>query len=417
MKRILLICILATSCVKNPVTGERELHIISENQERQIGTEAYKTALQSQGGSYTLFPELTQYVSSVGNKLAMMSDRPNLSYEFVVVNDSIPNAWALPGGKIAINRGLLVELQSEAELAAVLGHEIVHAAARHGAKGMERGMLLQGGIIALGVATRNAQYNDVLLDSGKVAASFLMSKYSRKQELESDHYGMIYMAKAGYNPDAAIRLQELFLKLSKGQSHWVDGLFASHPPSHERIVANEKTSLELASYDARFEGKQEYQEKIASLVAQKAAYDSYDEGQKALSKKNYKKAEECASRAIQSFSKDGMFWYLKGKALLAQNHYSWAQSAFSEAITRNASFYDFYLQRAICKKMLGDLSGAKVDAQASIDLLPTGEAHEMLGTLALHRGDKKRALYHLQIASHAKSHAGQRARALLKKMS
>ena len=84
-------------------------------------------------------PELTKYVNEVGQRLAAVSDR-KLPYEFVVINNSVPNAWALPGGKIAVHRGLLIELNSEAELAAVLGHEIVHAAARHGAKGMERGI-------------------------------------------------------------------------------------------------------------------------------------------------------------------------------------------------------------------------------------------------------------------------------------
>lgn len=171
--------LLISSCIKNPVTGKHELTLVSENQERQIGMDAYQTATQAQGGELTIDPELSAYVSRVGHKLAAQSDRPNLSYEFVIVNDSVPNAWALPGGKIAINRGLLVELTSEAELAAVLGHEIVHAAARHGAKGIERGMLLQGGIVALGLATRNNNYNDILVGSAGVGAALVMSKYSR----------------------------------------------------------------------------------------------------------------------------------------------------------------------------------------------------------------------------------------------
>jgi predicted Zn-dependent protease len=86
-------------------------------------------------------------------KLVKVSDRPNLPFEFVVINDSVPNAWALPGGKLAINRGLLTELKSEAELAAVLGHEIVHAAARHGARSVEQGTLLAAGAAIIGALT------------------------------------------------------------------------------------------------------------------------------------------------------------------------------------------------------------------------------------------------------------------------
>ena len=98
-----------------------------------MGSQNYGPARQSQGGDYFIDPELTAYVQSVGNKLAAVSDR-KLPYEYTVLNDSVPNAWAMPGGKIAFNRGLLYELNSEAELAAVMGHEMVHAAARHGAK-------------------------------------------------------------------------------------------------------------------------------------------------------------------------------------------------------------------------------------------------------------------------------------------
>ena len=134
------------ACTINPVTGDRELALISAADEVAIGEQQYAPSQQMQGGDYTLDPQLTAYVAEVGQSLAAVSDRA-LPYEFVVLNSSVPNAWALPGGKIAVNRGLLVELQSEAELAAVLGHEIVHAAARHGALAMQRGMLLQGALL------------------------------------------------------------------------------------------------------------------------------------------------------------------------------------------------------------------------------------------------------------------------------
>lgn len=417
MKKIILLLLLFSSCARNPVTGEREIRIVSENQERTIGKEAYFAATQAQGGHYIIDPELTSYVSRVGHKVAAVSDRPTLDYEFVIINDSTPNAWALPGGKIAINRGLLVELSSEAELAAVLGHEIVHAAARHGAKGIERGMLLQGGIMAVGIASQKTGYSDVLLDSASAAAALVMSKYSRHQELESDKYGMLYMARAGYNPDAAIRLQELFLRLSKGNSNWLEGLFASHPPSQERIEANKLTAATLTCETEWFEGKDEYQAAIKTLLEQNQAYKYYTKGSKALKKKAHSSAENYANQAIQALDSEALFWGLKGKVLLAQREPKEALNAFTEAIERNPNFFEFYLKRAECKKMLGDDKGAKSDAQKSIELLPTGEAHELLGRVALKYRDFKRARYHLQVASHANSPAGERARYLLGKIS
>ena len=138
------------ACTINPVTGERQLALVSAADEVEIGEAQYFPSRQMQGGDYVREPALTQYVRDVGQRLAAVSDRA-LPYEFVVLDNSVPNAWALPGGKIAVNRGLLVELDSEAELAAVLGHEIVHAAARHGALAMQRGLLLQGAVLATSV--------------------------------------------------------------------------------------------------------------------------------------------------------------------------------------------------------------------------------------------------------------------------
>src|SRR5690606_41050373 len=139
-----------------------------------------------QGGPYELDPELTRYVQQVGQKVAAHADR-DLPYEFVVLNNPVPNAWALPGGKIAVNSGLLAELDSEAELAAVLGHEIVHAAARHSAQQVERGTLLQLGVLAAGIAASD-EYADLALGAGMVGAQI-----DRKStRLNSSHVKISY---------------------------------------------------------------------------------------------------------------------------------------------------------------------------------------------------------------------------------
>ena len=229
----LLIAALAVTaaCSVNPVTGKRELTLVSEASEIQMGVQNYLPMQQSQGGQYDIDPVLTEYVASVGNRLAVVSDR-RLPYEFVVLNNSVPNAWALPGGKIAINRGILTELNSEAELAAVLAHEIVHAAARHSAKRMERSMLLQGVVLATAVATSDSDYGNFAVGGASVATQMLNQSYGRGDELESDKYGMLYMSRAGYDPQGAVRLQKTFVRLSDGQeTGWLTGLLASHPPS------------------------------------------------------------------------------------------------------------------------------------------------------------------------------------------
>ncbi|NNC55110.1 MAG: M48 family metalloprotease, partial [Pseudomonadales bacterium] len=179
-----IILVGVVGCSTNPVTGERELTLVSSGQEIAMGAQHYGPSRQMQGGDYSLDPELTEYVQSVGQKLVAASreaavvDR-DLPYEFEVLNNSVPNAWALPGGKIALNRGLLLEMNSEAELAAVLGHEIVHAAARHGAQQMSKGMLLQGAVLGTAIAARDQDYGNLLVGGANVAAQLVMQKYGR----------------------------------------------------------------------------------------------------------------------------------------------------------------------------------------------------------------------------------------------
>lgn len=189
---------LLLTCSYNPVTGERELSLISQAEEVNIGAQQYSPSQQSQGGLYTVDPELTAYVNEVGQRVAAYSPR-QLPYEFVVLNNSVPNAWALPGGKIAVNRGLLYEMKTEAELAAVLGHEVVHAAARHGAQSVERGMLMQGALLvtAVAVSVNDNSYAGAIVGGAQLGSQLISQRYGRDAERESDLYGTRYMAQAG----------------------------------------------------------------------------------------------------------------------------------------------------------------------------------------------------------------------------
>jgi predicted Zn-dependent protease len=251
------LCFTIVGCSTNPVTGKREIAFVPVSAESQIGQESFLALQQADGGELITYPQVTEYVRTVGQKLVQVSDRPNLPYEFVILNNPVPNAWTLPGGKIAINSGLLMELENEAELAAVLSHEIVHAAARHGAQGLERDMAIQAGLAGMGVATEESDYHEMVVVGASVGAQLIHSKYSRKAEFEADKYGMKYMSKAGYDVSAAVKLQQTFLRLAKnGQPNWVEGLFASHPPSQSRIDANMRTATKLPV--GGFVGQDEY---------------------------------------------------------------------------------------------------------------------------------------------------------------
>ncbi len=400
-----------TGCVVNPVTGKRDLMIVSSAAEIDMGRQNYAPMQQSQGGTYDVDAQLTQYVQGIGSRLAAQSG-VNLPYEFVVLNNSVPNAWALPGGKIAINRGLLTELESEAELAAVLGHEVVHAAARHTAQQMSRGTLLQGLVFATAIASSDSDYGNLAVGGANVAAQLVTMRYGREAELESDYYGMQYMSKAGYDPQGAVALQQTFVRLSEGRrTDWLSGLFASHPPSQARVEANRSTAAALPPGGNL--GASEFQQAMKKTRAAKPAYDIYDEGRKALSEKKIDEALTLANKALNLFPEEAHFHALRGDVRLVADKYDMAVTNYNRAIQRRENFFYYHLQRGIAKQELGQTDGAVTDLENSIALLPTAPAHFALGNIAKARGNLPEAINHYKVVAQAGGDYGKAAGAEL----
>ncbi len=401
---LVTITLLTSSCGVNPVTKKREFQMVSESEEIAIGKQNYAPARQSQGGDYIIDPELTAYVQSVGNKLAAVSDR-QLPYEYTVLNDSVPNAWAMPGGKIAFNRGLLYELNSEAELAAVMGHEMVHAAARHGAKSMERGMLMQGAMIAVGIGAQNTNYANLIVGGAKLSSQLATSKYGRDAESEADLYGMQYMKRAGYDPTAAVTLQETFVRLSADKkSSFIDGLFASHPPSPERVADNKRT---LAQVGAGGEwGKEIYAQKVAKLKSTQAAYKAYDDGVKALAAKDTAKATTLAKQAIAGEPREARFQELLGDIALSQKKSLEALAFYEKAIKMQPDYFKPHIQSGIALFNMGKKTEAEAYLKRANELLPTAPSHALLGQIAEGRGETDVALQHYQMAADSNSEIG-----------
>ena len=404
----LLIAAALTACGTNPVTKKKEFQFVSQDKEIAIGKENYSPARQSQGGDYIIDPELTAYVQDIGKRLGAVSDRPELPYEFVVLNDSVPNAWAMPGGKIAFNRGLLYELNSEAELAAVMGHEIVHAAARHGAKSMERGIFMQGAMIAVGIGTQNTDYANLAVGASQLGAQLIGSKYGRDAESESDLYGMKYMKKAGYDPAAAVTLQETFVRLSAGrESNFITGLFASHPPSPERVAAN-KVTLEKIGAGGEM-GKDIYTQKMAKVKATQPAYKAYDEAVAALKKNDTATATKLAQKAIAGEPKEARFQELLGDIALSQKKNTEALAYYDKAIKMQPDYFKPHVQSGIALYNMGKKKEAEPFLIRANQLLPTAPGHALLGDIAEERGDIDAALQHYQIAGSNNSEMGKEA--------
>ncbi len=405
----LLLAVAVTGCSKNPVTGKKEFAPYSTRDEINLGKQHYRPLQQAQGGRFETDPKLAAYVRRVGQRVARKSDRTKLPYEFVVINNSVPNAWALPGGKIAINRGLLLEMDNEAELAAVLSHEVVHAAARHGGQALTRNLLFGAAQIAIALSGRKSRHINYILGGTGLAFTLINRSYGRGAEREADFYGMKYMHRAGYDTRAAVTLQLKFLALSKGRRQdWLTGLFATHPPSRERVKNNRKA---LGKYPPGGDlGRKRYDVQLAWLRTRKPAYAAADKA-KTVMAHSPASALPLIEKAIARVPQEAQFHGLKGQILARMGRYRAAVAAYDNAIRRDAGFYEHFLGRGLARSALGDGARSASDLKFSYSLLPTSLAGYALGSLQLESGDRSGAKSLFEAAANARDEVGEAARA------
>lgn len=197
---------LLAGCQTAPVTERDQFIIVSDQQASAMGASAYQQILAEKRISND--PRLTRLVHQTGRRIAAVADDPGYRWEFTVFEDSSPNAFALPGGKIGVNTGLFKVAQTDAQLAAVIAHEMAHVVARHPSERLSRQVAVQGGLALAGSASGTAgQYSDLLAQAATLG---LILPFSRNQESEADRIGLIYMARAGYDPRAAIEVWQNF---------------------------------------------------------------------------------------------------------------------------------------------------------------------------------------------------------------
>ena len=404
---LFVVAVMIVGCSQNPVTREREFVPYSTAHEIKTGKTHYRSAQQAQGGRLTVSPSLEEYVARVGRRVAEVSDR-QLPYEFVVLNNGTPNAWALPGGKIAITRGLLLELENESELAAVLAHEVVHAAARHGARAMTRNLILQVAKLGVALGARKSKFANSIVGTSGLGMQLINRKYGRDAEREADHHGIRYMRAAGYDVRAAVTLQRKFLALKKGRkANWLKGLFATHPPSAERVKNNHASLTEFPT--GGVVGRGPYDKALADLRTKRPAYVLADDARGEMDKAPLK-ALRLVDRAIAHEPREALFHGLKGQIEARRSRFVPAVKAYSRAIKRDASYYKHFLGRGLAHDALGHRNKARRDLKRSMELLPTALASQALGHIALAEGARARAKSLFAMAANAHGEIGKAAR-------
>ena len=244
---ILLSGVVISGCATTPVSKRSALILIPKAQEISLGIQSYKQILKNEKESED--KQLNQIIHRVGQRIASVSDMPNLKWEIKLIESDQKNAFALPGGKIAIYTGILSVAKNEAGLATVMSHEIAHVIARHGAQRMTQQMLLQGAMIGAGLSMKNRTQRNIVLSALGVGVLYGFTlPFSRLHESEADQIGLIYMAKAGYDPNEAINFWQRFsqIKGHNGPPEWA----STHPADLTRMQG-------LRSYLSR--AKYEYQ--------------------------------------------------------------------------------------------------------------------------------------------------------------
>jgi len=267
--------VLSVGCATNPATGKKQISLIGEQQEIAIGREAQEEVEQTFG--YYDSPGFQDYVQEVGESLASSSERPHLPWTFRVVDDSIVNAFAYPGGYIYISRGILAHFTSEAELAGVLGHEIGHVTARHSINQMSKQQLMGIGLgVGMILSPEFRQFGDL----AQTGLGLLFLKYSRDDERQADELGLRYSVRRGYDAREMAHIYDILDDVSKqAEGGPVPGWLSTHPAPENRgqLIDNKLAEVDVDWSGATI-GRDSYLRRLEGMVYGDNPREGYFDG-------------------------------------------------------------------------------------------------------------------------------------------
>jgi predicted Zn-dependent protease len=350
-----------SGCATSPVTGERILVGMSEEEERQVDRQVAPHQFSQDMGAVQDDAD-NRYVAGLGDRMDSLTQRPGMPYSYRVLNANYINAYTFPGGSMGVTRGIMTELASEAELAALLGHEMGHVNARHAAQRQGQSMLAQAAVVGLAVAAAatDSAWGGLAAIGGQIGASALLASYSRDNEREADALGQDYMVRAGYPASGMTQLHGLLVREAKETPSLLETMFSSHPMSSERLataqrLAETKHAASLSAGPQR----ERFMDSTASLRRLKPAIDACKNGEVALARKQLPAAQGHFGTALKHAPQDYAANLLMARCLAAQGRQK-------DAIRYADAARTIYPQEAQAHKVAGVLRLAERDPGAAV---------------------------------------------------
>jgi predicted Zn-dependent protease len=365
----LLLVVLVSGCVTNPVTGQKQFSIVGQSQLLSLAKEAVPSQFAADYGVVS-DAQINAYVTKVGRKLvgtltAADVVYPNMPFSFQVVNAVYINAYAFPDGTIAITRGMVAELEDEAQLAAVLGHEIAHVNCGHTASAMSKSSVLDAMVSGASgyLSSSGSQWADMVGTAGQLGSAVVLASYSREQERQADQGGMSYMVRAGYDPQGMVDLMKLLVRISGSNPSVLEQMFSSHPMSADRLqAAQARVAGEYAGRNAGVNNRAAFLAAAENIRKSKPALKQFATAEGQLAQKQYAAAKSSADQGLRLLPNDAV-----GLLLLAQ-----------------------------ANQNSGNLAGAQQAAALAARVNPaSARAQSVLAQCALQRKDYAAALTHL----------------------
>ena len=324
-----------TGCATNPVTGRSQFMLMSESKELETDRNIAPHQFSADYGAVK-DKELNSYVSKIGNDIARYSHRPQMPYNFRVLNSNVVNGYTFPAGSVGLDRGLMITMEDESQLAAVIGHEIGHVSYRHAGERMSKQLAWMGAVALLGayLEYEKKKYAALAAGLGAIGANMLLCRYSRENEREADEIGMEYMVRAGHNPRGMVGLMDCFRKLSKSKPNVVEVLFSTHPMSDERYnTAASRIKNKYSDKESLSLNRERYMDYTAKLRSIRGAIELMQDGEQALMSNKLPQAEAKCREALNLVPGDYVGLLLVAKCLLVQKKYAEAVKYAEEAKT------------------------------------------------------------------------------------